>query len=307
MINLNFAPLHVTYRRKLLDLLSAVECNGAQAFSTAFLLGSGPSLPLYTSFAVARSSTTSKIKFYDSADEVGKLQLVSYDSDFGATDSGLSSSWYNRIPDVAILPVTAFAIVPGFHIPELAGETLVLDYDVIAGIYLGTISAWNDQRIQDLNTAQVAAKLPNKSIIVVTQNVSTTTNELFVSVLRDKVPDFAAQVPAGSAPAFPVQDTNRSVVTTDPNGVISLLSANSYSFAFWQLYDVQLVRSFPFFAFFVGFIVLLTVSHNCRPVLWMLPRSASITRPSRQTTPRCRARWMSISPATASRTSHSTH
>jgi hypothetical protein len=113
MIDLNFVPLDVTYRKKLIDLLATVRCNGAQAYTTNFLLGSGPSLPLYTSFAVARSSTTTKLKFYETTANGAKQQLITYDSDFGATNNGLSSSWVSQMRDAALLPVTVFAVVPG--------------------------------------------------------------------------------------------------------------------------------------------------------------------------------------------------
>jgi hypothetical protein len=113
MIDLNFVPLDVTYRKKLIDLLATVRCNGAQAYTTNFLVGSGPSLPLYTSFAVARSSTTTKLKFYQTTANAAKQQLITYDSDFGATNNGLSSSWVSQMRDAALLPVTVFAVVPG--------------------------------------------------------------------------------------------------------------------------------------------------------------------------------------------------
>jgi hypothetical protein len=121
MINLNFVPLDVTYRKKLVDLLSTVQCNGAQAYTTAYLLGSGPALPLYTSFAVARSSTTTKVKFFETTANAAKQQLITYDSDFGATNNGLSNSWIKQMPDSTFLPVTAFAIVPGTYTARTAG------------------------------------------------------------------------------------------------------------------------------------------------------------------------------------------
>jgi ABC-type phosphate transport system substrate-binding protein len=161
-------------------------------------------------------------------------------------------------------------MVAGFNIPELAGEELVLDYETIAAIYLGTvqcpvcadsslctnrsssansstsyagnISTWDDQRIKDLNT-EIANLLPSEPITVITQNVSSTLTQLFVSVLRSNVPEFAAQVGSSTNPTFPVQSTNRSLVTTDADGVMPLLASKSYSMAFWQHYDILLVSS----------------------------------------------------------------
>jgi hypothetical protein len=106
----------------------------------------------------------------------------------------------------------------------------------------GNISTWDDQRIKDLNT-EIANLLPSQPITVITQNVSSTLTQLFVSVLRSHVPEFAAQVGSSTNPTFPVQSTNRSLVTTDAEGVMPLLSSKSYSLAFWQHYDILLVSS----------------------------------------------------------------
>jgi hypothetical protein len=106
----------VTLRKRLIDLLNTIQCNNRQVYTTAYLVGVGPSLPLYTAWAVARSSTDTKVKYYlSSASTEAAQQLVSYDTDFGATDSGLSESWQVAIPDLALLPITAYATVPGAH------------------------------------------------------------------------------------------------------------------------------------------------------------------------------------------------
>src|SRR5690606_33759089 len=85
--------------------------------------------------------------------------------------------------------------------------------------------------------------------------------QLFVSVLRAEVPGFSSFVSSSTNPSFPVQSTNRSLVTTAADGVMPLLNANSYSFAFWQLYDISLVGL-----------------HLIRP--WLTPSLTNITLPS---------------------------
>jgi hypothetical protein len=104
---------------------------------------------------------------------------------------------------------------------------------------------WDDDRIKALNSEEVVSNLPSKQILVVTQNVSSTLTQLFVSVLRAQVPGFGDFVSSSTNPSFPVQSTNRSLVTTATDGVIPLLTANSYSFAFWQYYDIALVSVPP--------------------------------------------------------------
>jgi len=81
-----------------------------------------------------------------------------------------------------------------YNVPELKGMELVLDYDTIAQIYTNDLTMWNDQRIKDLNTAHVAAALPAKPIVVVTQSISSAVTRLFTTLLNATVPDFASAV-----------------------------------------------------------------------------------------------------------------
>jgi hypothetical protein len=160
----------------------------------------------------------------------------------------------------------------GYNIPELAGLTLVLDFDTIARVYLNEITLWNDTRIKNLNSPEVAAALPSRPIIVITQSSATGLTNLFTTVLDAMVPDFAArvraphaaqsaaspalsltgrtflercdhmlQVGAGSLVSFPVQSAanNRSIVV--PLDVIGSLRTIPYSFAFWPVSDIRQV------------------------------------------------------------------
>ncbi len=78
-----------------------------------------------------------------------------------------------------------------YNIPELKGKTLVLNFDVIARIYLNEITSWNDSRIRDLNSADVAAVLPNKPIVVGVQTVASAITKVFTTVLNQTVPDWS--------------------------------------------------------------------------------------------------------------------
>jgi hypothetical protein len=70
----------------------------------------------------------------------------------------------------------------------------VLDFNVIAAIYLNSITMWNDQRIKNLNTPEVAALLPAQPIIVITQSIQSAVTRLFTAVLSARVPEFASLV-----------------------------------------------------------------------------------------------------------------
>jgi ABC-type phosphate transport system substrate-binding protein len=240
--NINVAPIDVSLRERLIGLLNTVECNGKTAYETTYLVGAGTPLPLMTSWAVSWSSQLSKMKYFEGTSSNAKQQLSSGDVLFGVVGDGLSAEWYAKMSDAAIMPLTAYALVPAYNIPELNGLELVLDFDTVAGIYLNEITYWDDPRIQALNSAEVVAALPSQPIVVITQSIAVSITSAFTTALSATVPEFAAQVGSGELVTFPVQSAgNRSIVLDNVNTINSLRD-NEYSFAFWANYEVRQVR-----------------------------------------------------------------
>lgn len=112
---INVAPLPVSFRKKLISLLGDVQCNDKQAYSTSFLIGTGTQIGLFTSWSVAWSSGSTEMKYYESLPEVSNQQLETYDADYSVTSTGIGEQWFSRIPDLAVLPAAAYAVVPGTH------------------------------------------------------------------------------------------------------------------------------------------------------------------------------------------------
>ncbi|ELR15997.1 phosphate ABC transporter, phosphatebinding protein PstS, putative [Acanthamoeba castellanii str. Neff] len=241
-----FAPLDTVLATKLLALMNTVQCNSEQAYVTSYIVGTGPAMPIYTSWSVAYAADDVDVKYYTDDDATAKQQLVDYDEDFAASSNGLAAAWRDKMPDAALMPVIAYAIVPGYHLPELVGltEPLVLNFDTLAAIYENNLTMWDDERIKAINSAVVAAALPHQAIVVITESIDSAVTHLFTSVLSATVPEFNATVGTGTLVNFPVLAAgNRSITTASPTGVIDELVATPYSFAFWDLYDITLSRS----------------------------------------------------------------
>jgi phosphate transport system substrate-binding protein len=100
---------------------------------------------------------------------VGEEGLV----DFGASDAAMTDEQIAAVPrGVLLLPVTAGSVVLAYNLPELGGE-LRLSRKAYAGIFLGTVTSWNDPLIARANPG---AKLPGLTIeTVVRQEGSGTT------------------------------------------------------------------------------------------------------------------------------------
>lgn len=236
-------PIDVSLRKNILDLFTSVRCNDEQALATSYLVGAGPSLPLYTAWAVAQSTSASTVKYFEATSAQAKQQLRTFDELFGATSNGLEAEWYSAIPDVALVPATIYAIVPGYNLRELDGFELVLDFETIAAIYMSEITLWNDTRIKALNSPAVADALPGKPIVVITQTTSSAITQLFTTMLSAKVPAFAEQVGTGEQVTFPVQAAvNQSVEVDNYTSLVATLADTNYGFAFINNYDAVLVR-----------------------------------------------------------------
>jgi hypothetical protein len=112
---INVAPLDVSLRKRLIDILATVQCNGEEAYASEFLIGIGTPLPVFPAWANAWGSANRKAKYYDASSLQAKEDLVTYVEDFGVTSNGMAQTYYDRMPDVALFPATVFALVPGKH------------------------------------------------------------------------------------------------------------------------------------------------------------------------------------------------
>jgi hypothetical protein len=126
---INIVPLDTSLKKRIVDLLSTVQCNGERAYSTAFLIGIGSPLPIFTSWSVAWSSTQTRAKFYLSSSTTGKDRLVNNNSDFSVTSNGLESSYVAQMPDAKLVPTTAFALVPGIICSLNSKSSVLLPHD----------------------------------------------------------------------------------------------------------------------------------------------------------------------------------
>jgi phosphate transport system substrate-binding protein len=116
-------------------------------------------------------------------------------SDMPMTDDMLSSSSVKLIH----IPTVLGAVVPVFNVPGV--KDIRFSSDVLADIYLGKISNWNDGRIAKDNPG---AKLPDQKIIVVHRSDGSGTSFIWTDYLSKVSKDWASGPGKGSSPAWPV-------------------------------------------------------------------------------------------------------
>ncbi len=120
--------------------------------------------------------------------------------DFGASDAPLSATDAVNVPNALHIPETIGAVTVAYNLPGVPSG-LHLTGKVIADIYQGTITKWNDTAIQTLNP-NVA--LPATNIIVVHRSDSSGTSFVFTGYLSASSSTWNTSVGQGKSVAWPV-------------------------------------------------------------------------------------------------------
>jgi len=106
----------------------------------------------------------------------GIRQVLNGTVDFGATDGPMS---HEQLKEAKVkmlhIPTVLGAVVPAYNIPGVSGE-IKFTPEVLANIFLGKISNWNDPAIAKANPGM---KLPDQSIIVVHRSDGSGTTYIF--------------------------------------------------------------------------------------------------------------------------------
>ncbi len=151
------------------------------------LIGAGATFPypLYSKmFSEYNKKTGVKINYQSIGSGGGIQQLKSKTVDFGASDAFLSDDEVSKFPaPIVHIPTCLGAAVLTYNLP--GNPKLKFTPDIIADIFLGKITNWNDKRIASLNPT---AKLPNLDLSVIHRSDGSGTTFIFTDYLS-KVSD----------------------------------------------------------------------------------------------------------------------
>jgi phosphate transport system substrate-binding protein len=157
---------------------------GASRSGGVDLTGAGATFPypIYSKwFSDYAANTGIRINYQSIGSGGGIRQLSEGTVDFGATDGPMSDEELSRAKGGEILhiPTVIGAVVLSYNL-EGIDQPLQLTGDVIADIFLGRITKWNDTRVAALN-AGVA--LPDADVIVVHRSDGSGTTYVFTDYL----------------------------------------------------------------------------------------------------------------------------
>jgi len=163
----------------------AIPAPSAQA--QVALTGAGATFPapLYTKwFDVYAGKTGVQVNYQAIGSGGGIKAITDKTVDFGASDGILTEEQQSAIPDVIHIPMTMGSVVLAYNVPGI-GHGLKLTPETVSGIFLGTISKWNDPALQADNPA---LSLPDQDIISVHRSDGSGTTYIFTNYLS-KVSD----------------------------------------------------------------------------------------------------------------------
>jgi phosphate transport system substrate-binding protein len=172
------------------------------AASAATLSGAGSTLvaPIEAEWAAAFDSSTGDTVTYASVGSgTGYKDIAAGQVDFGASDAPLSVYSSPPCNSCVQIPWALTATGVSFHIPGIS--RLHLTGPVIAAIYLGQITNWNDGRIASLNRG---VHLPNLKITVFWRSDGSGDTYAFTRYLSDVSGAFNSRVGSSTAVNFPV-------------------------------------------------------------------------------------------------------
>lgn len=138
---------------------------------------------------------------YQSIGSGGGIRQISEGTvDFGASDGPMTDvQMKNAKVKVFHIPTVLGAVVPIYNIPGFNGE-LKFSPDVLADIYLGKITTWNDARIAKENPE---VKLPASGINVVHRSDGSGTTFIWTDFLAKVSPEWKSGPGTSSSVAWP--------------------------------------------------------------------------------------------------------
>jgi len=185
--------------------LAATLALAAPAAAQVKLNGAGATFPniIYQDWMLTYNKAHSDVQLnYQSIGSGGGIRQFSDGTvDFGASDAPMSDSAIAAIQgNVLHIPTVLGGVVPTYNLPDVTA-TLRFTPDVLADIFLGKITKWNDARIASVNPG---VKLPDMDIVVVHRSDGSGTSFIWTDYLSKVSPDWAQKVGKGTSVNWPV-------------------------------------------------------------------------------------------------------
>jgi len=193
-------------RRSILACTLAMAVGWLPVPASAQMLvnGAGATFPypIYSKWFEEYIKVDPEVRFnYQSIGSGGGIrQITERTVDFGASDGPMTDEQLKKAPgELFHIPTVLGAVAATYNLP--GSPKLSFTGEVLADIFLGKITKWNDERIKALNPG---AALPSQPIIVVHRSDGSGTTYIWVDYLSKVSPEWEQKVGRGTSVSWPV-------------------------------------------------------------------------------------------------------
>ena len=177
----------------------------APASAQVKLNGAGATFPniIYQDWMLSYNQAHADVQLnYQSIGSGGGIRQFSDGTvDFGGSDAPMSDSAIAAIKgDVLHIPTVLGADVVTYNVAD-AKQALRFTPDVLADIFLGKITKWNDPRLAAINPG---VKLAGADVVVVHRSDGSGTSYIFTDYLSKVSPEWSEKVGKGTSVNWPV-------------------------------------------------------------------------------------------------------
>jgi phosphate transport system substrate-binding protein len=219
-------------------LVSANGCGGGKKVDK--LAGAGSSFidPLMQKWAkVYKDDKKIDINYSPQGSTAGINQMTEKSVDIGCTDAPMTDEQLGKAKEqggeVVHIPLIMGGVVPAYNLDGI-DEPLQLSGEVLAGIFLGDIKKWNDEKIVTLQGPNVKDKLKaiDHDIITVHRADGSGTTNIFTDYLSKVSSEWKSKIGMGTKVAWPEKVGSAEQGTA---GVAKFITGTKFSIGYIEL------------------------------------------------------------------------
>lgn len=166
------------------------------------ITGAGASFPnpIYQKWGeAAQKAIGIQLNYQSVGSGAGQTQIKNRTVDFGASDAPMTDAQLKEA-NLLQFPAVMGAVVAIVNVPGVADNQLKMTGEMLADIYQGKVTKWNDPKLVELNRG---VTLPNLAIAPVYRADGSGTTFVWVSYLSTVSPDFKDKIGIGTSVRFP--------------------------------------------------------------------------------------------------------
>jgi len=187
-----------------LFIILAIAGIGRSVFADLLINGAGATFPypIYSKWFDVYAKENPGIKFnYQSIGSGGGIRMLSNRTvDVGASDAPMTDQQLSDAPGKILhFPSVMGAVVIAYNLPGFTG-TLRLTGPVVADIFAGKITKWDDDKIKALNPS---AAIPSQDIVVCHRSDGSGTSYIFTDYLSKVSSSWSSDPGKGTAVKWP--------------------------------------------------------------------------------------------------------